>query len=268
MVQVEGDTLHRKFFKIKTTGTKYSKTKRAVGSTKFTRSAYFLESNRNLVLVRYSGDESLYSPLAHGNSKTDSEFVRTCPSVIQQIKKDSEIGMSPSQIFDKLNAANRVPSGEYIGVMNARDVKQVKNISTSVKSAKQLTKDEIYNLVLLGYHLEGFVHEIKVFPDLVAILGLPEIFDSFSQLLDIDDTTFSICLGYDTTFNLGDFYVTPLIFRHILFENRPTIPLAFLIHERKYQKCHERLFDYLIEKIPKLFRCFGGFLFHLKISQV
>lgn len=53
--------------------------------------------------------------------------------------------MSPSQIFDKLNAAKRVQSGEYIGVMNARDVKQVKNIQTSVKSAKQLTKDEIYN---------------------------------------------------------------------------------------------------------------------------
>lgn len=49
----------------------------------------------------------------------------------------------------------------HIGVMNARDVKQVKNITTSVKSAKQLTKDEIYNLILLGYHLDGFVHEIK-----------------------------------------------------------------------------------------------------------
>ena len=56
--------------------------------------------------------------------------------MIQQIKEDSDNGLSPSQIFDKLNAANRVPSGEYIGVMNARDVKQVKNITTSVKSER------------------------------------------------------------------------------------------------------------------------------------
>ena len=136
--------------------------------------------------------------------------------MIQQIKEDCDNGLSPSQIFDKLNAANRVPSGEYIGVMNARDVKQVKNITTSVKSEKKLSKDEIYNLILLGYHLEGFVHEIKVFPDLVAILGLPEMLDVFNQLLDIDYTSFSVCMGYDTTFNLGDFYVTPLIFCHVL----------------------------------------------------
>ena len=115
-----------------------------------------------------------------------------------------------------MNAANRVPSGEYIGVINARDVKQVKNITISIKSEKKLSKDEIYNLILFGYHLEGIVQEIKVFPDLVAFLGLPEMLDVFNQLLDIDYTSFSVCMGYDTTFNLGDFYVTPLIFCHVL----------------------------------------------------
>jgi hypothetical protein len=252
----DGYLLHRKYFKIKLPGMKSSRKKRAIGSTSFTRSAYYLESNPELVLVRYAGDESSYSPFPHGNNKTDNrEFVRTCPSVIKQMKEDSENGLSPSQIVDKLNAANNVPSGEYIGVLNARDMKQVNNISTNVKSAKKkkkLTKDEIYNLVLLAHHFDGFIQEIKIFPDLVSILGLPEIFDVFNQLLDIEDTNLSMCLGYDTTFNLGDFYVTPLIFRHILFESKPTIPLAFLIHDRKYQKCHERLFDYLAEKIPKI----------------
>lgn len=49
------------------------------------------------------------------------------------------------------------------------------NIATSVKSADQLTKDEIYGLILLWYPLDGFVHEIKLSPDLVAILSLPDI---------------------------------------------------------------------------------------------
>ena len=105
---------------------------------------------------------------------------------------------------------------------------------------------------MLGYHLEGFVHEIKVFPDLLANLSLPEMLGVFFQLLDIDDTSFSVCMGYDTTFNLGDFYDTPLIFRHVLFESKPSISLAFLVHERKYQKCQERWFDYIAEKIPKI----------------
>lgn len=71
---------------------------------------------------------NLCSHLAHGKSKTDSEFVRTCLSVIRQIKKDFEIGTSPIQISDKLNAANRVPSDEYIGVINTRDVREVKTL--------------------------------------------------------------------------------------------------------------------------------------------
>ena len=143
--------------------------------------------------------------------------------------------------FDKLNAANSVPSGEYITVMNARDVKQVKNITTSIKNEKKLSKDEIYNLILLGYHKEGFVYEIKVFPDIVAILGFPEMLDVFNKLLDIDDTSFSVCMGYDTTFNLGDFYVIPLIFRHVLFESKPSILLTFFVHERKYHKMSRAL---------------------------
>lgn len=102
--------------------------------------------------VRYTGNEPLYSRLAHENSKTDREFVRACPSVIQQIKKDFEIGISPLQIIDNLNAANR-----------ARDFKYVKTIATRFKSAKQLTKHEIYNLILLGYHLDGFVHKLNYF---------------------------------------------------------------------------------------------------------
>lgn len=71
---------------------------------------------------------NLCSHLAHGNSRTDSKFLRTCPSVIRQIKKDSEIGTSPIQISDQLNAANRVPSDEYIGVINTRDVREVKTL--------------------------------------------------------------------------------------------------------------------------------------------
>jgi hypothetical protein len=77
---------------------------------------------------------------------------------------------------------------------------QIKNISKQVRATRKLTKDEIYNLVLLGYHLEGFIHEIKIFPDLVTILGLPEFFDIFNQLLDVDDSCISTSLCYDTIF--------------------------------------------------------------------
>ena len=37
---------------------------------------------------------------------------------------------------------------------------------------------------------------------------------------------------YDTTFQLGDFYVLILCFRHTLFKETPVIPATFLVHER------------------------------------
>ena len=42
-------------------------------------------------------------------------------------------------------------------------------------------------------------------------------------------------LSYDTTFQLGDFYVSSLLFRHTIFKESPVIPALFLIHERNFK---------------------------------
>ena len=61
-------------------------------------------------------------------------------------------------------------------------------------------------------------------------------------------------LSYDTTFQLGDFYLSPLLFRHTLFLGNPVMPAMFLIHERKFQKVHEELLKFAGEAIPALKR--------------
>ena len=86
---------------------------------------------------------------------------------------------------------------------------------------------------------------------------------------------------YDTTFCLGDFYVSTLAFQHIMFKDkkgkrkvqgvpqsqtaalpRPQeeevkswalpIPVAFMVHERKFQKCNEEFIEIIKTKVPKL----------------
>ena len=42
----------------------------------------------------------------------------------------------------------------------------------------------------------------------------------------------------DTTFNLGDFYVLALVFRHPIYQIKPIIPIVFVLHERKFQTCY------------------------------
>ena len=62
-------------------------------------------------------------------------------------------------------------------------------------------------------------------------------------------------LSYDTTFQLGDFYMSVLNFKHTIFREAPVIPAIFMLHERKYQQCHEDFFKYCLKLIPSLKNC-------------
>jgi hypothetical protein len=106
---------------------------------------------------------------------------------------------------------------------------------------KALSKDDIYNLVLLAYQLNGFISEMLVYPDLLVVVALPEIIETFKDIIELKSDE-PVYLVYDTTFNLGDCYVSPIVFKHVLFEESPLVPLAFLIHERKHAKWHQLLF--------------------------
>lgn len=68
-------------------------------------------------------------------------------------------------------------------------------------------------------------------------------------MIKSDDPTL---LSYDTTFNIGDFYVSVLVFKHVLFQGGVTIPAAFIIHDRKCSDVHDRFWSKLIQLIPNL----------------
>lgn len=61
------------------------------------------------------------------------------------------------------------------------------------------------------------------------------------QVQTHDSHEYSQLLSYDTTFKLGNFYVSPLLFRNILFETKPVMPSLFMIHERKLKATHDEL---------------------------
>jgi len=77
------------------------------------------------------------------------------------------------------------------------------------------------------------VWSITTYPDLVVMSGLPEFLSMMEQCIgDI------LLLTYDTTFNLGDFYVTTLVVQ-ISTSEQPILPVAFMLQERKFQKLHQ-----------------------------
>ena len=62
-------------------------------------------------------------------------------------------------------------------------------------------------------------------------------------------------LTYDTTFCLGDFYLSALLFRATEFENSPVIPLAYLLHERKLTHTHDTFFRHIASMCPEIDAC-------------
>ena len=100
----------------------------------------------------------------------------------------------------------------------------------------QISHDALYNVHELSYDLQEFVHKIVTFPDVAIVCGLKHILTHINRLLQVQleaSSHVQQLLSYDTTFKLDDFYVSPLLFRNILFINSPVMPAIYLIHERK-----------------------------------
>ena len=92
--------------------------------------------------------------------------------------------------------------------------------------------------------------KIVTFPDLVCICGLDELAEDANKLLMLSNT-FQL-LSYDTTFQLGDFHVSPLIVRYSIFDQKACVPLAFMIHECKFSSTHQEMLRECTRKIPSL----------------
>jgi len=62
----------------------------------------------------------------------------------------------------------------------------------------------------------------------------------------------TVTVKYDTTFNLGHFYVSVLLLRETEFDPSPIVPLAFWLHERKLQSTHDKFFSHICKLCPQL----------------
>ena len=154
------------------------------------------------------------------------------------------------RVYRKMVYTDQV-DGNMQGIANPRNTKQVKYVQQKKTEDSILSRDDLYNLIQLSSHLDGFVKHVTLYPDLVCIINLPEVITQFNQLVDVKSTE-QLFLSCDTTFNLGECYVSAIVFKHILFKETPLVPLAFVIHDRKFGSVHEHFFSFIKSAIPKI----------------
>ena len=124
----------------------------------------------------------------------------------------------------------------------------------------RISHDALYNLYQLCFQLKfpnrrgdskDFISHITLHPRIVVQLMPYPLLESLQQLLNIQ--TEPTMLHYDTVFNVGDYYVSTLTFRHSLFVNDPIIPCGFLIHSRRYHSDHKEFMVAVREIVRPLY---------------
>ena len=220
----------------------------------FKRHAYQLIDDPLVTLVHYLGDENMVIHFPHRSSKEELQtpFIRTAPSYLNSLREKVQ-GQQPSRIYKEEVATVLSRVGpEYVPTAAPRNMKQLRNLRHHSLQNFRLSSDDIFNVHQIAYDLNGFVTRIQTYPDLEVVFGLSEITSELDNMLAIGDS--GQLLSYDTTFNLGDFYLSALIFRHTAFKGNPCIPGVFLLHERKFTSTHQNFFRTLKAMVPSLNR--------------
>jgi MULE transposase domain len=119
-----------------------------------------------------------------------------------------------------------------------RNANQVTYFKSSNANGGKVWKDEFLALHELAYTIPGFTWFISTYPDTVVACGC-------AFFIDLLRSGAVILLSYDTTFNLGNFYVSVLMAQVGAFSERPSFPIAFLVHDRKFEETHKTFFEQL-----------------------
>lgn len=200
------------------------------------------------VIIHYMGDSSLSVPFSHGNSKVQTKiFIRTKPSAVTDIEEKikSNTEKSAHKHYKEL-VSEKKEGSEFVS--KPRNTRQIHYQREKFKSTNRPSRCALINLHMLAYEDVGFVHCIRTLPDLVVVCGLEEILAELAFVLENVPKREQL-LSYDTTFSMGDFYVSVLLFKHCCFLQKPIIPALFMIHERKLQEHHQVVFRLLREKM-------------------
>ena len=223
-------------------------------SSQFERHVYSLlsqtknetsQSKPPLCLVHYIGDASIYEDFKHGNSKRKTGiYLPTMKNVMNLMEAESK-QKNPKKVYEDLQEERSSATNQnWMPVDRPRNKKQCENAQYRTTKHKKISNDEFFSSVELAIQLENFVRKFVIYPEVIIHLADEKILETTKELIRLSETHSHLqqLLSYDTTFLLGNFYVSILVARNTYFENDPIFPVAFLIHTRKFSTYHRDFF--------------------------
>ena len=94
---------------------------------------------------------------------------------------------------------------------------------------------------------QDFISGLCIYPNVIMQMSAQPLMESLESLMRR-----TVTLHYDTVFNMGDFYLSTLLFRHSVFKGQPVVPFAFLVHTRRFIDDHVRFMETICQSSPCL----------------
>ena len=198
-----------------------------------------LEGNVNkfgMLQYMFEGPEVDIKVKPHGNSKMATPYFRTTKKTKERIRTLAATS-TPKHVVQTIT---REQGGEIEAkgpTFLPRDRQQVANFRRSI--AKPKDNDVLYSIMMECKLSQGkgdmFVQDVKAAPEPQSVLFYDWQIDDLVRFCT-NNSDFSI-LTVDTTFNLGDFFVTPTTYHHLMLEDirtgkHPIMLGPILVHQR------------------------------------
>lgn len=97
---------------------------------------------------------------------------------------------------------------------------------------------------------KSFIMHLMSLPRIVVHLLPHTLLQLLETLLKVE--SLPVTLHYDTVFNVGDFYLSTLTYRHSIFESEPIVPCGYLLHTRRLQVDHQLFFEAITKEVSQL----------------
>ena len=187
-----------------------------------------------MIEYHFCGTEHSVSP--HKKPRTEKPFIPTAPSTRKEILEKAKSHKGPSTIFDEtVESTGGILHCDVMADM-PRDVKQIKNSRQSLKEKEN--KDQFASLLDLSKQ-QSSVRNLQWTPSPRVVFCTDEQMSEIVQECCPSGST--SVLSIDTTYNIGEFYVTSTTYQSSKFINTRTkkpanLPGPAMFHVNRSEK--------------------------------
>ncbi len=215
------------------------------------------------MIIHYYGNDTLGRVRPpHGNvSRHNRPFVRTAKRTIKIMHEKVSLGIRPQRAYEETKQLVEKEVREHNADFEAlkpaiapRNVRRAQNLNYA-ENKKKITYYQIYSVQFMqACDFADYVKKLIIGPDLLVVFGDTNAIEFGNRLLKASsrDRSLEQLVSYDTTFNLGDFYVSILVMQNTELKGDPIFPVLFLLHQRKYKEVHYYFWRYHVTNLLKI----------------